>query len=102
MLCNRFLFSVLQLIRIPDENDVNGIRITNINIRIYYDLCKKMTKEKGLKSLILRPIMIFGVYFSGAAGSRTPVQTRNPYAFYMLSPPSVFVNGPAVDYEPGP
>jgi len=38
----------------------------------------------GLKCLILRPIMIFGVFFSGAAGSRTPVQTGNQYGFYML------------------
>ena len=38
----------------------------------------------SLKCLILRLIMIFGDYFSGAAGSRTPVQTGNQYGFYML------------------
>lgn len=29
--------------------------------------------------------------FGGAAGNRTLVQTRNPYAFYMLSRLLVFV-----------
>jgi len=56
----------------------------------------------GLKSLILRPIMIFGVIFSGAAGGRTPVQTRNPYVFYMFSLSSVFVRGPTIGYKPDP
>ncbi len=27
---------------------------------------------------------------SGAAGNRTPVQTRKPYAFYMFSPDLIF------------
>ncbi len=26
----------------------------------------------------------------GAAGNRTPVQTRKPYAFYMFSPDLIF------------
>ena len=84
------------------ENDAKSIRLTHINIRICHDFCKEMTKEIGLKSLILRPTMNFYALFSGAAGSRTPVQTRNPYAFYMLSLSLVFVNGPAKDYKPEP
>ena len=32
-------------------------------------------------------------YLSGAGGSRTLVQTRNQYAFYMLISASVFVSG---------
>ena len=37
----------------------------------------------GLKCLILRPIMFFCDFFSGAGGSRTLVQTGNQYGFYM-------------------
>ena len=71
----RLVFCSLHLIRIPIETGVKGILISIINIRIYYDFCKERTKKMGLKCLILRPIMIFGVISSGAAGSRTPVQT---------------------------
>ena len=92
--CNILNNCILWLNRIPAINSNKGILITNINIRIYYDLCKEKGKKMGLKSLILRPIVKFGVVFSGAAGGRTPVQTRNPYAFYMLSQTLIFVNWP--------
>lgn len=100
--CKRLVFCSLYLIRIPIETGVKGIRIAYINIRNHYDLSKEMTKEMGLKCLILRPIMILGDISSGAAGSRTPVQTRNLYVFYMLSQSLVFVKGPAKDYKPNP
>ena len=35
----------------------------------------------------------------GAAGNRTLVQTRNPYAFYMLSRLLVFDDGPESDTQ---
>ena len=38
----------------------------------------------------------------GAAGGRTPVQTGNPYGFYMLILSSFFVNGLANGYLPDP
>ena len=82
--CKRLFFCSLQLIRIPIRNDPSGIRISIINIRIYYDLSKEKGKKKGLKCLFLRPFVIFVVTFSGAAGSRTLVQTKNSFALYMF------------------
>ena len=38
-------------------------------------------------------------FFCGAAGNRTLVQTRNPYAFYMLSHLLVFDDGPESDTQ---
>jgi hypothetical protein len=69
---------------------------------IYYDFCKETVKKIGLKSLILRPIVISEDLFGGAAGGRTPVQTRNPYAFYMLIQSLVVGRGPAKGYKPDP
>lgn len=39
------------------------------------------------------------IFFCGAAGNRTLVQTRNPYAFYMLSHLLVFDDGPESDTQ---
>ena len=100
--CKRLFFWSLWLNRIPIRKGVKGIRIAYINIRNLYDLSKGKGKKKGLKCLFLRPFVIFGVHFSGAAGSRTPVQTRNPYAFYMLSLSLIFENRLAKDYTPEP
>jgi len=42
------------------------------------------------------PVKIYitdiSIFSGGAAGSRTRVQTRRPYAFYMLSSDLVFVH----------
>jgi len=46
--------------------------------------------------------MTFVIMFSGAAGSRTRVQTRRPYAFYMLSSDLIFVHGPDQSHLPTP
>lgn len=39
------------------------------------------------------------IFFCGAAGNRTLVQTRNPYAFYMLSRLLIFDDGPERDTQ---
>jgi|GEM_PF-1820107 len=40
--------------------------------------------------------------FSGAGGSRTLVQTRNQYAFYMLISAFIFVPGQDRSHQPKP
>ena len=90
------------LIGYPFKNGHFGIRIAYINIRNLYDLSKEKGKKKGLKCLFLRPFVIFGVHFSGAAGSRTPVQTRNPYAFYMFSQSLIVGKEPAKGHKLNP
>ena len=37
--------------------------------------------------------------FSGPAGSRTPVRTRKPYAFYTLIPAFIFVRQQDLDHQ---
>ena len=47
-----------------------------------------------------KPLYISGlILIGGAAGNRTLVQTRNPYAFYMLSRLLVFDDGPESDTQ---
>jgi len=40
--------------------------------------------------------------FRGPAGSRTPVRTRKPYAFYTLIPAFIFVPWQDLDHQPRP
>lgn len=48
----------------------------------YYEISKN---KKPRKQWCLRGQCLITSQIRGAAGSRTPVQTRNQYAFYMFS-----------------
>ena len=62
------------------------------------------TKTQGTKQqAIQKTPLVFMIYLplikSGPGENRTPVQTRKPYAFYMLSRLLVFDDGPESDTQ---